>query len=567
MRLSLLLCMSVAAFAADGVTNIKVDQAGYLPNAPKVAMVTSGAQASDFTIRDASSGATVFRGKLSAMVDEPDSGDRPQAADFSKFNRSGTYYVEVPGIGRSWTFSIAPNVYSRPFYLAMRAFYGQRCGAAVDLGSEFPGYSYPPCHLEGAYHASSGKTGARASTKGWHDAGDYGRYIVNSGITTGTLLWTWEMYGGRIKGVKLNIPESNNSTPDFLDEIRWNLDWMMTMQDEDGGVWQKQTTERFSGFVMPDQDKAVSVVIGTGREPYKSTCATADFAAVMAVAARVYEPYDAAFAAGALAAARKAWTWAEKNPNVLFRNPQGVNTGAYGDTSCADELLWASAELWRTTRETGYERYFLANYAPFSKELAGAGAPGEGWAHVGSLGLWTYVLGGGKNADAAAIRRDTVAAADAIALRARAHGYRIPMRKQDYVWGSNGVAANYAMQLLVANAINPNAAYVDAALDTLHYLLGRNTFSMSWVTRLGDNPYRHPHHRPSGADNNAEPWPGMLSGGPNANRQDQVLQKLPKDTPPARVYADEEASYGSNEMAINWNAPLVFVLAGVMPGR
>jgi endoglucanase len=121
------------------------------------------------------------------------------------------------------------------------------------------------------------------------------------------------------------------------------------------------------------------------------------------------------------------------------------------------------------------------------------------------------------------------------------------------------------MELLVANALGPNPSFVEAAMDNLHYLLGRNTFSLSWVTQLGANPYHHPHHRPSGADKNDEPWPGLLSGGPNAARQDAVLRKLPDNLPPAKVYADDQNSYASNEIAINWQAPLVFILAGTLP--
>jgi endoglucanase len=102
-------------------------------------------------------------------------------------------------------------------------------------------------------------------------------------------------------------------------------------------------------------------------------------------------------------------------------------------------------------------------------------------------------------------------------------------------------------------------------MDNLLYLLGRNTFSLSWVTRAGANPFRHPHHRPSGADNNAEPWPGLLAGGPNAGRQDAALKALPTGLPPAKIYIDDQASYASNEVAINWNAPLVFVLASTLP--
>jgi len=106
------------------------------------------------------------------------------------------------------------------------------------------------------------------------------------------------------------------------------------------------------------------------------------------------------------------------------------------------------------------------------------------------------------------------------------------------------------MQLLVANALESNPRYVETALENLHYLLGRNTFSLSFVTQLGANPFRHPHHRPSGADNNPEPWPGLLSGGPNHSRQDPAMQKLPANLPPAKMYIDDQAAYAANEVAI-----------------
>ena len=563
MKLIIILLTCLSVFAAPPTAEVKVDQAGYVPGAPKVALVVSKASATDFLVRRTADGSVAFRGRLAAPVEDADSGDRVQAADFTKLKKHGRYYLEVPGAGRSWDFAIGKDVFSRAFYLAMRSFYGQRCGTAVDLGPEFPGYTYGPCHLEGAWHASSGKTGPRASAKGWHDAGDYGRYIVNSGLSTGTLLWTWELFGARLQKVRLNIPESGNGTPDILNEIRWNLDWMLSMQDEDGGVWHKQTSERFCGFVMPEKDTLVSYVIGTGKEPYKSSCATADFAAVMAIAARAYQPFDRGFAGRCLEAARRAWKWLEKYPDVLFRNPPGVATGAYGDRNCGDEILWASAELWRTTREEGYHRYFLEHYGEHLKTIRPVGPPA--WPSVAPMGLWSYVLGGKKDAKAAAaIRRDSVSAADEIVQRSSRNAYRISMTAKDYVWGSNGVAANYGVQLLVANAIRRNRRYVETALENLHYLLGRNTFSLSWVTQVGANPFRRPHHRPSGADDRAEPWPGLLSGGPNRSPQDPVMKKLP-ELPPAKMYLDEEASYASNEVAINWNAPLVFLLAGALP--
>ena len=562
MALSFLLA-SLLALGPAGATEVKVDQVGYLPAAPKIAIVAAKAPATRFTVRRAADDAVAFEGVLKAPVDDADSGDHVQTADFTPLAESGRYLLDVPGVGRSPEFTIGRDAYARAFYLALRSFYGQRCGIAVDLGSEFPGYAHAPCHLEGAFHASSGKTGVRKPTGGWHDAGDYGRYVVNSGITTGTLLWAYELFGDRVRNVNLHIPESGNGTPDILNEVRWNLDWMLSMQDDDGGVWHKQTSEGFCGFVMPEKDTLPSYVIGTGAEPSKSSCATADLAAVAAIAARVYRPFDAAFSDRCLRAARQAWLWLDAHPDVLFKNPKGVSTGEYGDRDCGDEHLWASAELWRTTGDDIYHRYFLDHVAPYRAAIRATSPPA--WPSVAPMALWTYVLGARKDASLAeGIRHDSKAAADAIVERSNHNGYRISLTPSDYVWGSNGVAANYGVQLLLANMLRADPRYVDAAMDNLHYLLGRNAASLSFVTQVGANPFRHPHHRPSGADDKSEPWPGLLSGGPDRSRQDPAMAKL-LDLPPAKMYLDEEASYATNEIAINWNAPLVFLLSGTLP--
>ena len=147
-------------------------------------------------------------------------------------------------------------------------------------------------------------------------------------------------------------------------------------------------------------------------------------------------------------------------------------------------------------------------------------------------------------------------------------GYRNSMTTPDYIWGSNGVAANYGMQLLVANALKREPRYVQTALDNLHYLLGRNPFSMSYVTGVGSNSPRHPHHRPSIADGMDQPWPSLLVGGPNSGRDDPVARaKVAAAVPPAKAYIDDQEAYAANEVAVNWNAPLVFLLAGTANGE
>jgi endoglucanase len=278
----------LTAQSRSAVPAIRVDQAGYLPNAQKVAILVSPGEVKGnvrVTRSGSNEGTTVALGP--ARLDEQ-TNDTVHTIDVSSLTQPGTYVISVDGAGQSDPVHVQGDVYSQPLYLTARAFYGLRCGTPVDLAPKFPAYRHAACHLDdAAFHRSSGRSGRRPAVKGWHDAGDYGKYIVNSGITTGQLLWAWEWYPDVFRRLRLDIPESGNAVPDLLDEVRWNLEWMLTMQDDDGGVWHKLTSEKFGGFKMPEQDDGVPrYVIGTGVSPFKSSCATADFAAVMAIAAR-----------------------------------------------------------------------------------------------------------------------------------------------------------------------------------------------------------------------------------------------------------------------------------------
>jgi len=534
---------------------IFLDQVGYLPAGAKQATVRlAGASQRDFLVRSSADHSVVFNGKLGPASADAASGDQTSVADFSALRAAGRYQIEMAGL-TSDPIIVAPDAYASALRLTMHGFTGQRCGCAVDLGG---GYRHAACHLKAAYHRTSGREGSIANHGGWHDAGDYGRYVVNSGISTGTLLWAWELYPSALRGLSLAIPESGGKLPDYLAEIRWNLEWMLQMQDADGGVWHKQTSERFCAFIMPQDDKLTSYVIGTGSAPYKSTGATADLASVMAIAARCYGPYDAAFAQRCLAAARQAWSWAVAHPDVQFENPSGVSTGGYGDRQLSDELAWASAELWRTTGEDQYEKAFFAN-VPEGFNFA-IGAPG--WGDVASMAFWTYAFADrkGNSGFKKTIEGATATAAAALIERSRQNGYGNTMELRDYVWGSNSVAGNQSLLLLMAYHFHPDNAAREAALNNLHYMVGRNCLGVSWVTQLGVRPFQHPHHRPSAADGIAAPWPGLLSGGPNAHGGDAVADKLPKQ-PPMRMWLDDQRAYSMNEIAINWNAPLVFLLA------
>jgi endoglucanase len=556
-------CAQVSGVDADpakespaGIGEIYLNQIGFLPDRQKVATVSAPARS--FLVRSMKDNAVVFRSTLSAPWSDPASGDTVRLADFSSLKTSGEYRVELDTGAKGGTFPIGKDAYDHALLITMRSFYGQRCGYDVDLGG---GYAHPKCHLEAAYHPSSGKTGPCNISGGWHDAGDYGRYIVNSGITTGTLLWAWELYGMSLQDFALRIPESGGKVPDFLAEIQWNLQWMLSLQDSDGGVWQKQSRDDFCSFIMPQDEPGPNYVIGTGFTPYKSTCATAALAAVMAIAARCYSSYVPAFSQQCLKASRAAWNWCRNHPDVLFKNPAGIRTAEFGDGDCQDEILWATAELWRATGDAIYRDAFTATLPqPLSKITVDVPSPTQ----VSSLGYWSYALAhrDGSGAAIAAIQRATLKTAEKFVQQSKENGYGNSLALKDYAGSSNAVAANHSLLLLIANQLEPNDAHADCALNNLHYLLGRNCLGISWVTQLGSNPLQHPHHRPSVADHIVAPWPGLLSNGPNADPADPISKALPTRAP-MRMYVDDERAYSCNEPTINCNAPLVFVLAAL----
>jgi endoglucanase len=233
-----------------------------------------------------------------------------------------------------------------------------------------------------------------------------------------------------------------------------------------------------------------------------------------------------------------------------------INTGAYGDDSLVDERRWAAAELFVTTRR--------AEYLAAAEPLALPAPDVPGWNAVRTLGLYTLVehrraLPAGF--DTVALKRRLLDWTATLTARARASAYGVPMEARDFVWGSSAVAANQGIALVQAYRLSGDTAALHAAQATLDYLLGRNATGYSFVTGLGAVTPRWPHHRPSAADTVDAPVPGMLVGGPNPGQQDKCAGY--PTAVPARSYVDSTCSYASNEIAINWNAPLVYLAAAL----
>ncbi len=568
------------AWAADAPApgarpaRIDINSVGFPTGAAKWAVVPDG-PARLFTVVDAQ-GRVALKGRLGPAATWPLSGDSVKLADLSGLRRPGTYRlrVEASPLLESAPFTIADGVYQPLTAAAIRAFYFNRASSAITpaLGGAYArAEGHPDTRV--LIHASAAgpkrQTGdVISSPKGWYDAGDYNKYIVNSGITTFTLLAAYEHFPGFYQSLKVGLPESGNGLPDVLNEALWNLDWMLTMQDpDDGGVYHKLTNLRFDGMVMPDQAKADRYVV------QKTTAATLDFAAVMAAASRVLAPFDAQSpgrSARLRAAALAAWDWAQQHRDVIYQQPADVVTGAYDDTRLNDEFAWAAAELWATTGEAR----FLQTLHLGGANEAGISVPA--WSDVDGLAWVTLAQHHSRLSaqDQVIVQQRVRTLAAGLIQRWRPSAWRVPLQTSDFKWGSNSEVLNQALMLIQAARLVDSTARstqeaardpfrrdaLAAAQSDLDYVLGRNPLGRSQVTGFGLEPPMHPHHRPSEADGIVDPVPGFLVGGANPGQQDKADCPVPYPSPvTALSWLDHVCSYASNEIAINWNAPLVYV--------
>ena len=547
-----------------GAENIRLSQIGFYPNAPKTGIILTGA-GNVFYIRSVGN-KTVFTGQLKSSVNPDFAGNLTRVANFSTLRKPGKYVLVVPGVGSSWPFEIKQSVHREIAAAAIKAYYFMR--ASVPLDEKYAGkWHRPEGHPDTAViiHSSAG-TQKRlpgtviSSPRGWYDAGDYNKYIVNSGISTSTLLSLYEDFPVYMKTVKLNIPESGNGLPDVLNEVLWNLRWMLTMQDpNDGGVYHKLTNAAFDKMEMPDKGTAPRYVVKKG------TAATLDFAAVMAQASRILSRFPRelpGLADSCLAEANKAWEWANKNPDVIYDqnamnkvfNP-AITTGDYGDRILNDEFIWAASELYVTTKNAQFLKD--VNLVPDNR------MPVPTWSQVRLLGYYTLIKNVSQlNINAPiklpALRERLLAAADDLVSGADETAYQTVMDKsiRNFGWGSNSVAANQGVLLIQAYKLSKNAKYLNYAVSNLDYLLGRNGTGYSYLTGYGSKTPMHPHHRPSVSDGIVDPIPGLLVGGPNPGMQDhiQIPSKVPDE-----AYIDDDRAYAVNEIAINWNAPFAYL--------
>lgn len=534
----------VGGNAEDDSAKIAVNQVGYRPNDTKMAVLIGDDAEGAFKVVDAKTGDTVFEGTTKALVENKNTLRNEAQADFSALTAAGSYKIVSDACGESPEFTIADNVYDEAFDASVKMFYLQRCGEKLDA-KYAEDFAHDKCHSDLAYYYEDQNGKAVDVSGGWHDAGDYGRYVVPGAKAAEDLLLAYENNPNAFSD-SVGIPESGNKTADVLDEARYELEWLFKMQDPDGGVHHKVTCAVFPGTVMPEfeTDKLIITPV--------STTATGAFAGVMACAARVYADTDKAFADKCLDAAKLAYDYLEKNTSIKGAdNPAGISTGAYDDTHDEDERLWAAAELYRTTSDAKYKD---AVKAITDKDVIYA----FGWQGNGYYGTNAY-LSSANIDNAVADKLKKILKDDAASLVANADkdSYKSTIFEK-YVWGSNMAIADNGNILLLSDKFC-GTNYKEYAKAQVDYLLGNNGNGYCFLTGFGTLSPISTHHRPSQSIKST--MKGMLVGGPNMELNDPYAQNVLAGKAPALCYCDNEQSYSCNEITIYWNSPLVNLMA------
>ncbi|MHB8135389.1 MAG: glycoside hydrolase family 9 protein [Anaerolineaceae bacterium] len=559
-------------------TLISVNQTGYLPSSQKIAILALDSEESQDWQFVNSSGEVLLSGKTLIKGMDTVSGDFIHLIDFSNYIQPGYGYQIISNEKKSPPFMISADLFEPLTKDAMAYFYHNRSGTPIE--SKFVGdqWARPAGHISDNQVTCYKGQDADGNTwpgcnytldvaGGWYDAGDFGKYVVNGGISVWTLMNLYEKFPDAFPDGSLAIPENENGISDLLDEARWEMEFLLSMQvpqgqPQAGMVHHKIHDESWAPIPMippteVDNDND-SKLDGTGRYLFPpSTAATLNLAATAAVSARIWEVIDPEFSKQSLKAAEIAWSAAVDNPAIYAGNTPGQGGGNYDDNDVSDEFYWAAAELFITTGKDVYKDYLLAS--PHFGQV-----DSFDWGHTASLGTISLLsvanqLSAGQ---IAILKTNLLTFADEMLALQVKDGYSV-LIKGEYPWGSNGLIMNNMILMGIAYDLTEDYQYLNAVRFCMDYIMGRNPVNKSFISGYGTYSMQHPHHRFWANDPDAgfpPPPAGALSGGPNATANDPVANNAGLiSLPESKRYLDDIGSFTTNEVTINWNAPLVWI--------
>lgn len=515
----------------------KLNQIGFTPAAAKQFALTVIPEkpARRFDILDESS-KVVFSGELGGQIFDlrKSAGEYVMCGDFSALTGTGRYRVHAGG-GISHPFAIGDGVYHDLLRDAARCFHLIR--ANVDIDDPGTGVRHKAGHAGDTAVMVDGQK--RDLSGGWYNAGDFGKYTHMHALSVSHMLRLYELRP-QMAGLGLDIPMLYDGLPDILQTARWGLEWLLRMQNADGGVLHKVDSQPLLTWgKLPADDSNPRAAMAA------SSIDAGVLTGVMGHASRVFASVDAAFAGRCRAAAQAAWGWLSQHPNV------GHSDTYYLDPDARQETVWAMCEM-----------AILEGIDNGQVVLPEMGVVPFYWPSPQVLGIMSLALRGHEQA-----RAMIIAGARQIVARTQGDAYGFSALAENYVWGSNEMALNEAAVCLYADHLAPDAGLRIGAQRLLDYILGRNSLDHSFVTGHGARPTQRPFHWICNLQNIA--IPGWASGGANgqAGGADTLLKAvIEQGTPPAKCFVDacrNEGSYASNEGETSENAALVFV-AGML---
>ncbi len=589
-------CLAALILAAQATTvpPIYVDQFGWRPLDHKVAVFAfpmKGQNAANrvefgdsFEVHSAADDKLVFSGKLQIWNGGAVSklaGDIVWHADFSSVTAPGTYYILDPKSGtKSYRFKIANDVYSPVLVDATRMYYYQRSGTALppNFAGDWPHGEDNMAKGEdnAAEFSQHGEVlgGARNILGGWYDAGDPNKYVPFLESTVFNLLYAYDRNPDAF-GDANNIPESGNGVPDLLDEVKWELDWMLKMQDPDGGVHNRDGVKTYNmppGPWSADPQPRFYTA--------KTTWATSIAAASFAHAARTFAPFGKVYPGYSeklKAAALGGWKYLEAHEAMDPSDGQdgeklAAAPGEANANSDKRDRIYAAAELFRTTGEKAFSDY-VARWAP---DIAATNENGmhpfksnyvDPLNHLGltqALFIYCQTPGADENVTAE-FKKSLKNTAEIIREQtgAKDDPYLCYMIPDQYCWGSNQCKGEWARILIMAADLNvapeQTATYRSLVEGYFHFIHGLNPLGWCYLTNMTKDGASHsvarPFHKWFGASlpNNADgthplPPPGYLEGGPNVAFTVKWISP-PYGEPAMKAFKDWDASWNPDKKA------------------
>ena len=529
----------------DSNAAVRTNQVGYyLDEQKRCTFIYSAGDLFDVVNKE--TGAIAYSGAIVGKTENSDTGEIDYYGDFTNLQEPGTYFIRSQTGVISHPFTISNDPYEELRRSSLRMLSFQRCG--LDLTEWAGALSHPACHTgDSNFYLTDILKDTRG---GWHDAGDYGRYIKTGSKAANDLMMSY-LNAPVLFDDANNGPDSGNGIPDILDEARYEVEWILKMQDDSGAFFVKTTTMSFpDDYTAPENDNNPLYLLAP------DTIATADAVGTLGIAYQAFIDIDEDFANRCLEAAKKGEEFLADNTEMTTTmNPGEFSTGQYLDDSDSDARFTALLAIYAATLDH--------NYLNKAKSLYNSGESvvnNTTWNNNGMYGAYLFLTSRDAEKEDEAFYNDMVKMLELKAMDIMNISNSTPyhVSNENYTWGSNSIIANNGIVLSMAYDFTGKQIYYQAAVEQVSYLLGKNSLDICFVSGFGTN-FPHSQHNRLTLSKNTEAT-GFLSGGPDASREDEIAMQLPENTPPAKVYVDDYRSYSTNEIAVYYNSAMLYLL-------